>query len=41
MKTFKEFISICEAYDADFMSGAQIRSAGEGGRVGEMRKKSK
>ena len=41
MKTFSEFISICEAYDADFMSGAQIRSAGEGGRVGEMRKKSK
>ena len=34
-------MSICEAYDADFMSGAQIRSAGEGGRVGEMRKKSK
>ena len=41
MKTFSEFMSICEAYDADFMSGAQIRSAGEGGRVGEMRKKSK
>ena len=34
-------MSICEAYDADFMSGAQIRSAGEGGRVGRMRKKSK
>ena len=40
MKTFKEFISICEAYDADFMSGAQIRSAGEGGRIGTKRKKS-
>jgi len=41
MKTFKEFISICEAYDAAFMSGAQIRSAGEGGRVGTLRKKTK
>jgi hypothetical protein len=33
-------MSICEAYDADFMSGAQIRSAGEGGRIGTKRKKS-
>jgi len=41
MKTFKEFISICEAYDAAFMSGAQIRSAGEGGRIGTLRKKTK
>jgi hypothetical protein len=40
MKTFKEFISICEAYDADFMSGAQIRKTGEGGRIGTKRKKS-
>ena len=32
-------MSICEAYDAAFMSGAQIRSAGEGGRVGTLRKK--
>ena len=40
MKTFAEFMSICEAYDAAFMSGAQIRSAGEGGRVGTLRKKS-
>jgi hypothetical protein len=39
MKTFQEFMSICEAYDAAFMSGAQIRSAGEGGRVGTLRKK--
>ena len=39
MKTFTEFMSICEAYDAAFMSGAQIRSAGEGGRVGTLRKK--
>ena len=41
MKTFSEFMSICEADDVDFMSGVQIRSAGEGGRVGGMRKKSK
>jgi len=40
MKTFKEFISICEAYDASFMSGAQVRKTGEGGRVGSERKKS-
>ena len=40
MKTFAEFMSICEAYDAEFMSGAQIRKAGEGGRIGTLRKKS-
>jgi len=39
MKTFQELIA--EAYDADFMSGAQVRKQGEGGRVGGMRKKSK
>ena len=39
MKTFSEFMSICEAYDADFMSGAQIRKTGEGGRIGPERKK--
>ena len=39
MKTFTQFC--VEAYDADFMSGAQIRKQGEGGRVGGMRKKSK
>jgi hypothetical protein len=33
-------MSICEAYDADFMSGAQIRKTGEGGRIGAKRKKS-
>lgn len=38
MKTFAQFCT--EAYDAAFMSGAQIRSAGEGGRVGSLRKKS-
>jgi hypothetical protein len=33
-------MSICEAYDAAFMSGAQIRSAGGyNGRVGRQRKK--
>lgn len=40
MKTFQEFMSICEVYDADFMSGAQIRKTGEGGRIGAKRKKS-
>ena len=40
MKTFQEFMSICEAYDASFMSGAQIRKTGEGGRIGSERKKS-
>jgi hypothetical protein len=39
MKTFTQFCT--EAYDAAFMSGAQIRKQGEGGRVGGMRKKSK
>jgi hypothetical protein len=39
MKTFTQFCT--EAYDAAFMSGAQIRSAGEGGRVGILRKKTK
>jgi hypothetical protein len=39
MKTFTQFCT--EAYDAAFMSGAQIRSAGEGGRVGSLRKKTK
>jgi hypothetical protein len=38
MKTFTQFCT--EAYDAAFMSGAQTRSAGEGGRVGTLRKKS-
>ena len=33
-------MSICEAYDADFMSGAQIRKTGPGGRIGAKRKKS-
>ena len=40
MKTFTQFCNDCnEAYDASFMSGAQIRRAGEGGRVGAERKK--
>ena len=34
-------MSICEAYDAAFMSGAQIRSAGGGGKIGSERKKTK
>ena len=37
MKTFPEFCK--EAYDASFMSGAQVRQSGEGGRVGRERKK--
>jgi hypothetical protein len=37
MKTFTQFCT--EAYDAAFMSGAQVRSAGEGGRIGSERKK--
>ena len=41
MKTFTEFMSICEAYDAAFMSGVQIRSAGGGGKIGSERKKTK
>ena len=32
-------MSICEAYDADFMSGAQIRKTGADGRIGPERKK--
>jgi hypothetical protein len=37
MKTFTQFCT--EAYDASFMSGAQVRKTGEGGRVGSLRKK--
>jgi len=40
MKTFQEFMLIAEStYDASFMSGAQVRKTGEGGRVGTERKK--
>jgi hypothetical protein len=39
MRTFQEFMTIVEAYDAAFMSGAQVRKTGEGGRVGSLRKK--
>ena len=38
MKTFSKFCS--EAYDAAFMSGAQVIRTGEGGRIGAERKKS-
>jgi hypothetical protein len=37
MKTFSNFCA--EAYDAPFMSGAQIVSPGEGGRIGRKRTK--
>ena len=42
MKTFSNFCAeaySCEAYDASFMSGAQIVSPGEGGRIGRKRTK--
>jgi hypothetical protein len=39
MKTFTQFCT--EAYDASFMSGAQVRKTGEGGRIGSERKKTK
>ena len=37
MKTFSKFCS--EAYDAAFMSGAQVIRTGEGGRIGAERRK--
>jgi len=37
MKTFAKFIE--EAYDAAFMSGAQVIRTGEGGRIGAERRK--
>jgi len=43
MKTFQEFMSLCEAtgdtYDAEFRSGAQVIKTGEGGRIGRERRK--
>ena len=45
MKTFQEFMSICEASDADaakqlgWGGGASIKKTGEGGRIGRERKK--
>jgi len=43
MKTFQEFMSLCEAtgdtYDAEFRSGAQVIKTGEGGRIGRDRRK--
>jgi len=40
MKTFQEFMLIAEStYDASFMSGAQIIKTGEGGRIGQDRRK--
>jgi hypothetical protein len=39
MKTFTQFCT--EAYDAAFMSGAQIRKTGTDGRIGSERKKTK
>jgi hypothetical protein len=43
MRTFQEFISLCEAtgdtYDAEFRSGAQIIKTGPEGRTGRLRRK--
>lgn len=43
MRTFSEFMSLCEAtgdtYDAEFRSGAQVIRTGEGGRTGRLRRK--
>jgi len=39
MKTFQEFMSLCEAYDASVMGSSQIRRTGEGGRIGKERRK--
>ncbi len=39
MKTFSEFMSLCEVYDKEVMSSSQITRGGEGGRVGRLRKK--
>jgi hypothetical protein len=46
MKTFQEFMSLCEASDADaakqlgWGGGATIKKTGEGGKIGRERKKS-
>jgi hypothetical protein len=41
MKTFQEFMTVCEAtYDKEVMSGSQIRTMGSGGRISPERKKS-
>jgi hypothetical protein len=39
MITFQQFVSLCEVYDKEVMSSSQITRAGEGGRVGRLRKK--
>lgn len=40
MKTFQEFMSLCEeTYDAEFRSGAQVIRTGAGGRIGRERRK--
>ena len=46
MRTFSQFMSLCEASDADaakqlgWGGGASITRQGEGGRIGKERKKS-
>lgn len=39
MRTFQEFVSLCEAYDAEFRSGAQVIRTGSGGRLAPERRK--
>lgn len=39
MKTFQEFVSLCEVYDKDVIGRSQITKQGEGGRIGRDRRK--
>lgn len=39
MKTFQEFMSLCEVYDKDVIGRSQITKTGEGGRIGRDRRK--
>ena len=39
MKTFQEFMSLCEVYDKDIIGRSQITKTGEGGRIGRDRRK--
>lgn len=42
MISFQEFMILCEAaYDKEVMSGSQVRTMGQGGRISPERKKSK
>jgi len=39
MKTFQQFMSLCEVYDKDVIGRSQITKTGEGGRIGRDRRK--